>query len=228
MIKIIIYYLLAPLICLILGWEIRKEKIYLSFAADEEKELENSFEGLARSRRDKIHEKHDDIIKSSYNRIKRLQVYLVIALLIIIPTWHIVTADLVHEMSHVEKVTPVGLGAGGALGEIDPVRYEIKPSYDIDSVKKQMKENANIYKPDIVFNVIDIDDLTTIPGKLGVYRMMNNRILVTYTYLSSYPIMKAFAIILTEDDPGQSYLAYEETFVYPDSPSSTSEFEEIS
>lgn len=222
-----IYYLLIPLIILIISWEIKKEKIYFYFATNEEENLKGGLIDLSRKEKEGIYDKHDEIIKNSYKKLKRLQVFLIIALIISIPVWHIMTVNIVHEDAHFTKVNPIGPDGGGGMGEIDPVIYEIKPTYDISSVKEKMEEYPKSFRPEIVYKAIDIDDLTKVPGKMAVYRLGNNRILVTYTYLSPYPIIKGFAINLFNNDEKIDYIVEEETFIYPESPGDAGDFGDI-
>lgn len=110
------------------------------------------------------------------------------------------------------------------MGEIDPVIYQIKPTYDINSVKDKMEKYPNSFHPEIVYDAIDINELTKIPGKMAVYRLGGDRILVTYTYLSPYPIVKGFAINLFEYEEKIDYTVEEETFVYPEYPGKAGNF----
>ncbi len=222
-----IYYLLIPLISLIIIWEIKKEKIYFCFACNEEENLEGGVINLGKKEQDRIYDRHDKIIKNSYKKMKRFQVYLIIALIISIPVWHLVTVNIVHEDAHFKKVNPIGPDSGGGMGEIDPVIYQIKPTYDISSVKEKMEKYPKSFRPEIVYEAIDIDDLTRIPGKMAVYRLGDSRILVTYTYLSPYPVVRGFAINLFEYEEDIDYIVEEETFVYPESPGDAGDFGKI-
>lgn len=99
-----VYYLLIPLIGLIICWEIKKEKIYFYFATNEEDKLKDGLIDLNEKEKDRIYDRHDKIIKNSYQRLKRLQVYFIIALIISFPIWHLMTVDMVHEDAHFTKV----------------------------------------------------------------------------------------------------------------------------
>ena len=61
---------MVPLIALIVSWEVRKETIYLYFACDEDEKLNDSLRELKSDDKEKILNKHDNIIKGSYKRIK--------------------------------------------------------------------------------------------------------------------------------------------------------------
>jgi len=227
MIKILTYYVITPAIFLIICWQLRKEKRYLYFVCTEGKKLKGATKRFRDYDKEKNLKSNDDTLKKSYEKIKKLQIYLVIALIIILPLLNFITADLAHEHAHITKVEPTGMDAGSMLGERDPVMFEIKPSYDIGSIKEKMKEESKTFRPYIVFKSINIDELTKVPGKMAVYRLIDNRILITYNYISPCPIMKGFAIRLYEDGEDITYSVNQKTYVYPDFPTHVSNFEKI-
>lgn len=207
MIKIFTYYLIIPAIILAICMKIWFERKYLSFSFDKKSNFGD--------------------LKTSIKNIKELQIYLLIVLILSILVLHFVTASVVHEHAHVEKVSSPSVKGGGGYGELDPVTSEIKPTYDIDKVKEKMEEDSGSFRPDLVYNVTDIDELTKVLGKMGVYRLRNDRILIIYTYVSPYPIVKSFAIDLFPNNPNVDPIISEKTFIYPESPSSAANFNSI-
>ncbi|MFO7791856.1 MAG: hypothetical protein R6W73_02600 [Candidatus Saliniplasma sp.] len=108
-------------------------------------------------------------------------------------------------------------GGGIYPGTIESVHHKIGPTYDVDGALEEMEENPRMWLPEEVNQYIDMEDLTKIPGRLAVYRLVNNRYLITYTYLAPYPIAETYGFIIAETEEGNSTLLplKHSTLIYP-------------
>ncbi len=160
--------------------------------------------------------KYKDYLQKNIDKMKKIQIYLVVALIILLPAWHFSISNAVHSQAHIEVT-----GGGLMPGSRDPVRWQIKPTYDTDHALEVMDERSNVFKPDLLNKVIDLEELTDIPGKIAVYRFIApgdiGKILLTYTYASPVPTVKAVGIQWVEST-GKIFLRNVETFVFPMSP----------
>ena len=220
MLDILMYYFVVPIIVFALLWEIRKEKNYLDFMKDvviqgggEEYGVDKKFADMRRKKQNKIFNK-------SHKRIKRLQIYMVIALVILLPLWNFAAENRAHNAIHTEII-----GGGLRPTTVDPVVFEIGPTFDVQKVYDEIEEKPSIYRPDLINKVVSLDQLTSYPGRLAVYRLRSSRVIITYTYFGIYPVIKAYGFQFIE---GRGIVAQSETtIVYPMSPAEASSVADI-
>ena len=160
--------------------------------------------------------KYKNQLTKNLDKMKKLQVYLIVALLILLPVWHFSISRGVHNQAHIKVI-----GGGFAPGRIDPVKWEIKPTYDTDHAFEKMQEKSDVFRPDLIERVIDLDKLTDVPGRIAVYRFSSagdlGKILLVYTYVSPVPVVKAVGIQWVESTD-QLFVKNVKTFVFPIDP----------
>lgn len=212
----IAYYIGIPLVFGILAWEIRNEKTYLRFVKENQIEDEQSRYGYDEEGVRRFDKKYMMDYISSLRRLRRLQVYIIISMLILLPIWNLAGVEEIDNNIHTEVVGPMGFYNSPA----DPVMYQVGPTFEVEYVKEKIKEEAKTYRPDLIDDVVDIDKLTRLPGQLAVYRLRGNRIVITYAYASPYPVMKAYAFNIIESQKGVSpiYQETSKTIIYPMQP----------
>jgi len=215
MLDILMYYFVVPIVVFSLLWEIRKEKNYIQFMKDIVMEGGGKSYGVRGKFADMREEKQKKLFNNSLDRLKRLQIYLIIALIIMLPLWNF-AADYRANTSVHSEIT----GGGISVQKRDPVMHYIGPTFDIDSVYKKLEEKPNIYRPNLINKVVNLNELTTYPGRLAVYRLLDNRIIITYSYLGVYPVIKAYGFQFIEEKG--IVVQRETTVVYPLSPADVS------
>lgn len=174
--------------------------------------------------KDELRDKYTDFYIPRYkkyllkntDKMKRFQVYLVVSLLILLPAWHFSISYATHSQAHI-KITRGGFSPGS----IDPVQWQIEPTYDTDKALDRINKQSSTFRPDLLNKVVDLEELTKLPGKIAVYRFASpgdlGKILLTYTYVSPIPIVKAVGIQWVEGSE-QLFVKNVKTFVFPMSP----------
>ncbi|MFP4048124.1 MAG: hypothetical protein ACLFT4_10260, partial [Bacteroidales bacterium] len=173
--------------------------------------------GKFADRRDRKQKKQ---FKKSIKRLKRLQIYLIIVLIVLLPLWNFAADYRANSSIHTEII-----GGGLQPTTKDPVVHEISPTFDIDKVYNEVEEKPSIYRPELINKVVSLDKLTSYPGRLAVYRLTDNRIIITYSYLSIYPVIKAYGFQFIE---GRGIVVQRQTtVVYPLSPAEVSNLADL-
>ncbi|MBS3816266.1 MAG: hypothetical protein KGY76_01740 [Candidatus Thermoplasmatota archaeon] len=202
-----VYYLIFPLGLIYLAWEIWKKKDYI----EGERGFDRDIEGSTSSHME------DDVKK-----LKKLQVILVVFLIIFLPVTNVLSSSLTDiYMDKDQKV----VSAFGASISMHPVNRQIGPSFDTQSVIEKMEDSEKTWYLDDIRAQIDLEGLTSIPGRLAVYKMSRpmaeSNIVITYAYLSPLPIIRVFGFIIFEgsEEYGDGAELWEdETIVYPMNP----------
>lgn len=164
------------------------------------------------------------IIQDSFSRLQKIQVLTVILLLILLPTWGMISSEITHKEMHSEMVF-----IGGQYTTIDPVLNSIGPSYNTKDIIREMEENPGAWLPELVDEVVDIDELTRFPGRIALYRLTKNRYIITYTYLAPIPITRGYGFQYTETDGERIIIAENSgTYIFPMDPSATGKLADIS
>jgi hypothetical protein len=155
------------------------------------------------------------IMQHSLDKIRTYEVMCVVILLVLLPSWGVLGSEISDTEMHSELVFY------GAYPESeDPVVFSIGPSYNINKIREEMRERPEI--PQKIDQIVDIDELTRFPGRLAVYRLQGNRIIITYSYLAPFPVIKAYGFLMDDTNGGWRILYHnEQTFVFPMVPAGT-------
>ncbi len=202
LLKTLSYYLLFPLILIILTiylYKLRKQLIALL-------KVQKSNKVIQKSR------------KKSFSKIKKLEIAFVIIILIFMPFMNIMCSDYFNTMVHREERG--GTSFFGRFYRIrDPVVDMIGPTNDLQKLKDKMYENETRWFPDQLTKIVDLKDLNKYPGRFTIYRLLNNRMILAYQYVSPIPILKTFGIIsVNYEESTKLLIMKEETYVFPQNP----------
>lgn len=156
--------------------------------------------------------------KEALDNIKTYTLVFVIVLILYLPIWSH-SASMVSEDHMHHELNYMSGPMGTTFAVRDPVIRSLGPSYDTDKILEQMREEPDRWMPDKVSDHVDLNSLTNIPGRLAVYVLREGRYIITYTYISPYPIIKGYGFTYEGD---QMELVSERTFIYPSYPGSTS------
>ncbi len=170
-------------------------------------------------------------LKKNVDKIKYLQVFLVIFLLISLPAMSFISSSLsdfymrrdptMVSGSYYENCHNGTYNNGTYIR--DPVVRSIEADFDSDAVIEKMKDDSKYWHTEDILDEIDLREMCKIPGKLSVYRMKNtirDDIVITYTYYAPLPITKAFGFRVTPNGE-DVYLLKEHTTIYPMNPGDT-------
>lgn len=204
-----IYYIPFFIILAIFIWLIYKEKRYLEFSV-----------GM-----DRTHWEDQDIsVEGCVVKIKRYTLVFIVVIILFLPAWSFSVSEVTETDIRNERFYLTG-GKGTVTGVRDPVKYSIGPTYDIEKVKSKMEEGSNRWVPDQLEEHLDLDELTDVPGRLGIYWLRGDkerpeRYVVSYTYLGPYPVVDLYGFKITGEGT-DLHLEYvgEQTFIYPEKPS---------
>ncbi len=205
----VIYYLI-PVAFIIISWKLWYDKGYL-----------NSFwTGWNKQKLEKEYK------KLKIKLYKTIAIF-VIVLLITLSIWGFVATEIIDHQLKRERI------GGSVFSPVfrDPVTHQIGPSYELDPILEEMEDNPGIWIPEELQGKVDFEDLTSIPGRLTVYRLRQElfgpRIIITYTYISPLPITRAygFQFEIPEEDGEEVvfYVAREENYLFPMDPGAVSE-----
>ncbi len=214
------YYFAVPIVVFALLWEIRKEKNYIDFMKDIVMGGGGEGYGVTEKFAEMREEKQIKLYTESLNRLKRLQIYLFVALIIMLPLWNFAADYRANNSVHSEII-----GGGLKPQKVDPVVFEIEPTYNIDKVYREIENNPSKFRPELIKKVVSLDELTRYPGRLAVYRLRDNRVIITYSYLGVYPVIKGYGFQFMEN--GDIVIQRETTVVYPLSPSEVSNLADL-
>ncbi len=165
-------------------------------------------------RMDEDHWSGDNIdLRANIKReLKRTKVFFVAFLIISFSVWGL-TFSIVSDNS----VRSENVGSFLSPLIMDPVIESLGPSYDTASIVEEMEEYSLRWMYEDIAGVVDFDDLTRLPGRLAVYRLRDTRYIITYTYLTPVPMMRAygFRFVSIGDGTYQMIHSREETYIYP-------------
>ncbi|MBS3813879.1 hypothetical protein KGY63_00660 [Candidatus Bipolaricaulota bacterium] len=144
-----------------------------------------------------------------------LKIIFVVILIVFLSSWHLVTSEL----ADIRMRTEIEFGFGGVYTE-NPVVVSLGPTYDVSKVIEIMKSKKERWLPGKVKEVVDLESLTNFKGIIAVYRTYDQRYIITYTYLSPYPLIKSFGFkyVKTDDDQLKIIKKDKRTIFYPLSP----------
>ncbi len=150
--------------------------------------------------------------KKSFD-LKRAKTLFIVFLIISLPLWSLSTSSIAGNRLRSE------IRGGTMINPIirDPVVNTLGPSYDAASIIKKMEERQDFWMFDELDEVVDFDYLTKLPGRLAVYQLDRGRYVITYTYLSPIPMMRAygFQFALYEDGERILVMAREQSYMFP-------------
>lgn len=204
-----IYFIPFFVIAAAFIWVILGEKKYLEFAVD----------------MDRTHQGDKELsVEGCVKKIKTYTLVFVVVFLLFLPVWSYSASQVTESYIRHERFYLQG-GKGTVTGIRDPVKYSIGPTYDTEKVKKEMEEESSRWVPDQVEEHVNLDELTKTPGRLGLYWLNGDkknpkRYVISYTYLTPYPVVKLYGFKIIEGEGTNLYLEYvgEETFIYPQRP----------
>lgn len=213
---LIAYYFLLPAVIIPLAWHIYQEKKTLDMY-EEKKKIINDFRS-----------KEEISRKSLIKKIKAYQIILFILIIIILSSWHVTAVFYTDYGMHRELYGSTHPITGPAYAMQDPVTNSIGPSYDVDEVISEMKDMPERWDYEQIDDGVDFDELTKYPGALAVYRMERGRIVVTYTYVSPFPMVRTFGFQIKEVAGEDIFiLMREDTIIFPQSPHGAGEVLEV-
>ncbi|MFO8109978.1 MAG: hypothetical protein R6U17_05590 [Thermoplasmata archaeon] len=158
-------------------------------------------------------------IKKAETDAKKSIVLFTVLILICLPLWGFSASGIAETRVREERI-------GGSLFSptiIDPVQSSLGPTYDTDEVIQQMQEDPR-WKFNEISERVDLDELTSVPGRIAVYTLKDYRIILTYTYLTPFPMVRAFGFNYQEIETaeGETVLHFlverEETYLFPLNP----------
>ncbi|MBS3788203.1 hypothetical protein KGY77_11080 [Candidatus Bipolaricaulota bacterium] len=195
-----VYYLGLPLILLYFYLRFRSQREFISF-----------FENLDNRECKENKEKREQAENKRY----WLKIIFVVILIVFLSSWHLVTSEL----ADIRMRTEIEFGFGGVYTE-NPVVVSLGPTYDVSKVIEIMKSKKERWLPGKVKEVVDLESLTNFKGIIAVYRTYDQRYIITYTYLSPYPLIKSFGFkyVKTDDDQLKIIKKDKRTIFYPLSP----------
>lgn len=177
--------------------------------------------------------KKEKYIKNIESKIKKYEALFLISLLLLSGGWNFIAASYCDYSMHSQLSGSTG-AKGPAYANQDPVKNSLGPSRDTDKIISRMEEEPNRWFPKEVKDQIDLEKLTMIPGHLAVYRLINSRYIITYTYASPYPIIKAYGFLIFEEEKNSTdnqseiqealLLMKERTIMYPEDPNLAKDF----
>lgn len=163
-----------------------------------------------------------DIMSKQLKKIKKYELLFIVLLIFILPVWGFVASEMSDTQMHREMTGGSG-PMGTAYAVHDPVLEALGPSYNTGKIIDEMRSKPDIWLPHKFENLVDLTELTDIPGRLAVYRLYGSRYILTYTYLAPFPIMRAYGFQVIEDDGELLILSQnEKTIVFPEDPGITS------
>lgn len=201
----VLYFLIIPGAFILTFWKMWDETVFVEYFKE---------------RKTTQIEKTNKIIRMETDLISKLKIYMVIFLIVFLPMWGFVASEISHSEMR-REVHGVGFGAYVK----DPVMQSLGPSYDTDSIIEEMREKPEVWFPDMIDGVVDFDELTRLPGRLSVYKMYEERYVVTYTYTTPVPMIKSYGVEMIEtQEGGYKIISVEEKMiVFPLNPGSSSE-----
>jgi len=164
-------------------------------------------------------------MKNKMKDIRTFQVALVIFILLFVPLAHYSFTTLSDGMMDRNRIV-----RGQTTIIEEPVEDQIGPSSDTEGVIEEMKEEYSPWIIDGIKEEIDFDEITRIPGKLGVYYLerslgegvREHNIIITYSYFSPIPITRVYGFeVLPGNGEEQGDIWLEEgpnTVIYPMDP----------
>lgn len=155
----------------------------------------------------------DEEKKKKKQELDKVITYFVVFLIIFLPMWSFSSAMI----SNNSITTEIAGSAGLHPIYRDPTVDKIGPYFSTGNVIEEMKERPDYWMYEAMDEVIDFDRLTRIPGILTVYRLDGGRQVVTYTYLSPVPMVRAFGFAFGLRGDGSRELIHsaEETYIFP-------------
>ncbi len=207
----IAYYALFPLIIISLVWIIFKKRNFI---------LGTIYFGGKE-------DKSPSALKENLKDLKKLQVYLVVTLLLLMPLLNSTFFWLADETMDRKRVFR---GEGSYIDR--PVESQIGPTFDIEKVIERMEEDDHHWEDWLLEDIrdeIDFDEITRLPGRLGVYYLRRaatreNHVIITYSYLSPIPITIVYGFNVVPEQEIIFLLEGPDTLIYPMDPADVDPF----
>ncbi len=198
----IVHYVVIPGAIIFISWKLWYDRAYL-----------NAF-GV-----------HKDKLKNEYKKFRvkwyKTMTIFVVVLIIALSIWGFTTSEMFDYQ----------IKRGKIIDGVNPVEHQLGPSYDLDYILESLEENPSIWMTEDLQEKVDFDELTSIPGRLAIYRLhpglFGPRIIITYTYASPLPISRAFGFQFEsiEEDGGEVIFRVEreENYLFPMDPGKVTE-----
>ncbi len=202
------YFILIPLILFILAWKVWDSSEWIK---TDQKSWPN------RSKAEESRKKRMDFNKAV--------VLFLVCSLILLSSWGFIASEISDSAMREEIV-----GGEGFRPIIrDPVIDQLGPSYDTDSIINEMEARSHFWLPELVKEVVDLDELTSIPGRLAIYRLTGERYIITYTYLSPMPITQVYGFVFYRGETGELMIMEEaeETHIFPTHPNQSGDIADL-
>lgn len=201
LLKSIGYFFLFPIVFIALSYVLYRKKedlLALSNIKTEDEVTKNS-------------------IKKSYSRIRKIEIAFVLTILIFMPFMYLLGGSYTQDMVHREERGGVALERSFPI--LDPVIYQIGPTEDIKEVKNEIEKDDHIWHPGQLKEKVDFEHLNKFPGKFSLYRLLDNRLIVIYHYISPVPTYKSYGFMIEVVNKEEKLLLMKkDTIVYPMNP----------
>ncbi len=162
-------------------------------------------------------------VKDLEKKLKMLKVFSVLFLILVLPLWGIAASEITDR-----GVRTTIIGDVFAPVIRDDVVHSLGPSYDVDSIIEEMYNRSRLWFPELINEYVDLDGMTSKPGRIGVYLLTGARYIITYTYLAPIPIVEAHGFVFRTSDNGREILFYRtETYIFPFNPANAGELADI-
>ncbi|MFO7991288.1 MAG: hypothetical protein R6U61_03220 [Thermoplasmata archaeon] len=195
------YYVCIPVVIIFLTWRLYIEKKYGDFFKSK------YYQTKAK----------EELYQVSEERLQKIKVILVTVFLVLLPMWGLVASEITHQEMYYELVF-----IEDTYTHRNPVLDSLGPSFNTDEIIKEMKYNPDAWHPDLFEEIVDLDQLTKYPGRMAVYILVEDRYIITYTFLAPVPIVKGYGFQINEVDGEDVMIAQNEgTYIFPMEPSPT-------
>lgn len=198
----IIYFLGLPIILIYFYRRIKSHKSYINFFDSLDKDFKDQESNLDRK-------------KQEERKASKTKIIFIVILVVFIFSWHFTASEVADQSMKRE----LKFGAGGMYFK-NPVVVSLGPTYNVDEALNTMENKENIWLPKKINEVVDLEKLTKNKGRIAVYRTYDERYLLTYTYLSPYPIIKVYGFQYLKKENGEIKIIRKDqkTIYYPMNP----------
>ncbi len=143
------------------------------------------------------------------------KVFVIFVVVLLLPVWGFAASHIANQGVRTEVV-------GGTFIQPtiqDNVVHHIGPTYDTDYVLEVMYNRSSLWFPELINEYVDLEELTSRPGRMAVYILRGPRYIITYTYLAPFPIVETHGFLYRASDNGPEIVFYQtETYVFPFNP----------
>ncbi len=163
-------------------------------------------------------------IKELQKKLNMLKVFSVVFLILALPLWGLAASEITNRGVRTE------IRGGDVFAPIirDNVVHSLGPSFDTSNILEQMHNRSHLWFPDTISEYVDLDEMTSKPGRMAVYLLTGSRYIITYTYFAPLPIVEAHGFVFTPSDNGpEIYFHQHETYIFPLNPANAGEIADI-